>query len=365
MNFFNTNISDESKKNVVDVLNSTFISAGKIAEKFEIKLKEVLNVKNPVSLNSGTSALHLGLILAAVNEGDEVILPAQTFISTGLSVLYQKAKPVFADIQYETGNIDPVSIEKKITDKTKAIIPVHWAGYPCDLDEINAIAQKHNLVVLEDAAHALGAIYKGKPIGAISRFTAFSFQAIKHITTGDGGALCCLNKDEEKWAKRLRWFDIDRENSITSILGEREYNASEVGYKYHMNDLAAAVGLGNLSIAKEVIKKHRTIAKIYTEEFKNIPGIQLPDYKRDRESSYWFFNMCVEKRNDFIIALKSRGVPASVVHLRIDKNSVFGGENHDLFNQKKFNEHQISLPVHFGLTDDDIKLVVDSVKKGW
>ena len=365
MKFFNTNISEESKKNVVDALNSTFISAGKIAEKFEIKLSEIFNVKNPVSLNSGTSALHIGLILAGVNEGDEVILSAQTFISTGLSVLYQKAKPVFADIQYETGNIDPLSIEKKITSKTKAIIPVHWAGYPCDMDEINSIAEKNNLIVIEDAAHALGATYKGKPIGAISRFTAFSFQAIKHITTGDGGALCCLNKEEEKRAKRLRWFDIDRENSVASILGEREYDASEVGYKYHMNDLAAAVGLGNLSIAKEIVKKHRAIAKIYTEEFKNIPGIRLPDYKSDRESSYWFFNMLVEKRNDFILALKNRGVPASVVHLRIDKNSVFGGENHDLINQNKFNEHQVSLPVHYGLTDDDVKMVIDSVKKGW
>jgi perosamine synthetase len=365
LNFFNTNISEESKKIVNDLLNSTYISAGKIAEKFEIKLSEVFSVKNPVSLNSGTSALHLGLILAGVNEGDEVILPAQTFIATGMSILYQKAKPVFADIQYESGNIDPVSIEKKITNKTKVIIPVHWAGYPCDIDEIHVIARKNNLVVLEDAAHALGATYKGKPIGALSRYTAFSFQAIKHITTGDGGALCCLNREDEKRAKRLRWFDIDRENSVASILGEREYDASEVGYKYHMNDLAAAVGLGNLSVAKDILKKHRKIAKSYTEEFKNIPGIRLLDYKNDRESSYWFFNMLVERRNDFIKALKSRGVPASVVHLRIDKNSVFGGENHDLINQKKFNEHQVSLPVHYGLTDHDIELIIDSVKKGW
>ncbi|MCX6163327.1 MAG: DegT/DnrJ/EryC1/StrS family aminotransferase [Ignavibacteriae bacterium] len=365
MNFFNTNISEESKKLVNDTLKSTFISAGKIAEKFEIKFSEVFGIKNPVSLNSGTSALHLGLILAGVNEGDEVILPAQTFISTGLSVLYQKAKPVFADIQYETGNIDPASIEKKITGKTKVIMPVHWAGYPCDMDEIKAIARKYNLVVLEDAAHGLGATYKGKSIGALSEFTVFSFQAIKHITTGDGGVLCCLDKGDERRAKRLRWFDIDRENSVASILGEREYDATEIGYKYHMNDLSAAVGLGNLSIVKDILKKHRKIAKSYTEEFKNISGIRLLDYKNDRESSYWFFNILVEKRNNFIAALKSRGVPSSVVHLRIDKNSVFGGENKGLINQKKFNEHQVSLPVHFGLTDDNIELVIDSVKKGW
>jgi perosamine synthetase len=300
-----------------------------------------------------------------VIEGDEVILPAQTFIATGMSVLYQKAKPVFADIQYKTGNIDPVSVEMKITDKTKAIIPVHWAGYPCDMDEINFIAKKHNLAVIEDAAHALGAIYKNRPVGTLSDFTAFSFQAIKHITTGDGGILCCQKDENKKRAMRLRWFDIDRENSSQSILGEREYDAREIGYKYHMNDLAAALGIGNLEIAVKVIKRHRKIAKIYTKELKDINGIILPDYKKDRKSSYWFFNMLVEKREDFIRALKSRGVPASVVHLRIDKNSIFGGENRDLINQGKFNEHQVSIPVHYGLSDEDINLVINSIKNGW
>lgn len=365
MDFFNTTISGKAGKYVKEVLKTSYISAGKMAVSFESRFEEIFGVKNSVSLNSGTSALHLALVLAGVKEGDEVILPAQTFIATGMAVLYQKAKPVFADIQCETGNIDPVSIERKLTDKTKAIIPVHWAGYPCDMDEINIIAKRHNLIVIEDAAHALGAIYKNKPVGTLSDFTAFSFQAIKHITTGDGGILCCQENENKKRAKRLRWFDIDRENSGQSILGEREYDASETGYKYHMNDLAAALGLGNLEIAIKILKRHRKIAKMYAKELKNISGIKLLNYKGDRTGSYWFFNMLAEKREDFIRALKSRGVPASVVHLRIDKNTIFGGENKDLINQKKFNEHQVSIPVHYGLTDDDIKLVIKSIKAGW
>ena len=189
--------------------------------------------------------------------------------------MYQDAIPVFADIQLSTGNIDPKSIVNKITEKTSAIIAVHWGGYPCDLDEILDIGKQHNLIVIEDAAHALGATYKGKSIGDISDFTAFSFQAIKHLTTGDGGALCCLkDKDSEK-AKRIRWFGIDRENSEPSNLGEREFDIDEVGYKYHMNDLAAALGQGNLESLCDRLRRRREIAKIYHDELLNTDVLEF------------------------------------------------------------------------------------------
>ena len=365
MDFFNTYISEKSIENAVKTLKSTYISEGKLVKEFEEKLSTKLGLINPVCLNSGSSALHLALVLAVVDEGDEVIIPPQTFIATGMVVLYQKARPVFADIQTDTGNIDTDSIKKKITIKTKAIIPVHWGGYPCDLDEINNIAKEHGLAVIEDAAHALGAAYKGKPIGSISRFTAFSFQAIKHLTTGDGGAIACLNKADEIEAKKRRWFSIDRANSKPSILGEREYDADIIGYKYHMNDLAASIGLGNLKDFDKNKKRIIKIAKRYRTAFNSISGLKLLNYKSDRESSYWLFTILVDRREDFIRALKSRGVPASVVHLRIDKNSVFGGIKNDLPGMEYFNEHQVSVPIHAGLTEEDIELVIDSVKKGW
>jgi perosamine synthetase len=363
--FFHTNISPLALELVNQVLGSGYISAGKMAEKFEKELATQLGFVNPVTVNSGTSALHLALILAGVGKDDEVILPAQTFIATGLVVLMQGAKPVFADIQPDTGNIAPDSIRDKITSKTKVIIPVHWSGYPCDLDEINKIADENNLIVIEDAAHALGAQYKSKPIGSVSKFTAFSFQAIKHLTTGDGGALCCNGLDEYKRAKRLRWFDIDRENSEISVLGEREYDASDIGYKYHMNDLAASLGLGNLNNLTGILAHHRKIAKVYSNGLGKIPGLKQMNYKTDRESSWWFYQICVEKRIDFIRALKGNDIPTSVVHLRIDRNSVFGGINEELFGQKIFNESQVSLPVHCGIAISDAERIVEIIKKGW
>ncbi|MEN8264829.1 MAG: DegT/DnrJ/EryC1/StrS family aminotransferase, partial [Nitrospirota bacterium] len=305
------------------------------------------------------------LAIAGVKPGDEVIIPAQTFIATGLSVLMHYAVPVFADIQYETANIDPESIRQKITDKTRAIIPVHWAGYPCDLDEINDIAREYNLAVIEDAAHALGAKYKGKPIGAVSRFTAFSFQAIKHLTTVDGGALCCLDREDAYQARRRRWFDIDRENSKPSILGERIYDAEKTGYKCHMNDLSAAIGLGNLEDFPSKLKRRMEIAAMYSNEFKNVPGLKLLEYKNDRMSAYWLFTMLVERRIDFIKKLKERKIPASVMHQRIDNNSVFGGITPGLVNQEKFDENQVSIPVHSALTDEDVRLIIDTVTMGW
>jgi perosamine synthetase len=363
--FFRTNISKEAIEYSNSVIKSTHISAGKVAEAFEKKLISELNVVNPVTLNSATSALHLALVVAGIKKGDEVIIPAQTFIATGLVVLMQGATPVFADIQLETGNIDPLSIKEKITSKTKAIIPVHWSGYPCDMDEINQIAKENNLIVIEDAAHAIGAKYKGKAIGSISNFTAFSFQAIKHLTTGDGGALCCLNSNDFYQAKRRRWFDIDRDNAKPSILGERVYDAEEIGYKYHMNDIAAAMGIGNLKTLPEILNHHKTIATIYSNGLKNIPGIELMKYKNDRESSWWFYQIKLENREDFIKKLNSKGIPSSVVHLRIDKNSVLGGLRNELVNQNEFNAKQVSLPIHMGLSEEITQSFIEEIKKGW
>jgi perosamine synthetase len=365
MDFYHTHISKKSLELANSALLSTFISAGKMAEQFESALSSKLGLINPVTVNSGTSALHLALSIAGVGPGDEVIIPAQTFIATGMIVLMAGAKPVFADIQPDTGNISPESVKQKITARTKAIIPVHWAGYPCDLDEINSIAKDHSIIVLEDAAHALGAVYKQRQIGTVSRFTAFSFQAIKHLTTGDGGALACLAEEDADKARTARWFGIDRKNSQPSVLGERVYDASEVGYKYHLNDLAAAVGLGNLEDFSSILKRRTEIAGKYEQALKNTPGLKLLNYKHDRQSAYWLFTILVEKREHFIKALLEEKIPSSVVHLRIDKNSVFGGLREDLVNQEKFNQEQISIPVHQALTDTEVDLVIKTIKKGW
>jgi len=362
LHVFNTYISPNAFDYVKNTLESTFISEGELVKKFEEKLSKQLNWINPVTVNSGTSALHLALILANIKEGDEVLVPAQTFVASALVVLYLKATPVFVDCQYETGNICPKDLERKITSKSKAVMPVHWGGYPCDMDEINKIAKHHNLFVIEDAAHALGAEYHDKAIGSISDFTCFSFQAIKHITTGDGGAICIKDDQIAKRALSQRWFGIDRANALPNYLGERIYNIKEPGFKYHLNDYCAALGLANLECFQSRLERRRKIAGIYREEFNKLDNLLLFNEQEDRKSSYWLFGMHVQKRESFIKYLKENGIVAHVIHQRIDRNECFGGLK-DLPNQKRFDETQIHIPIHDGLTDEDVDKIVQTVKE--
>jgi perosamine synthetase len=365
MDFFDTHITPRAIELASETLASGWVSEGLRVRQFEEALTGQLGLAHAVAVNSGTSALHLALAVAGVGHGDEVILPPQTFVATGLAILMQGATPVFADVDPLTGNLSPASLREKITERTKAVMPVHWAGYPCDLDEINGIANEHGLTVIEDAAHALGATYRGKPVGAVSRFACFSFQAIKHLTTGDGGALCCLNEEDERQARSRRWFGIDRVRSLPSHLGERVFDITEVGYKYHMNDLAAAVGLGNLEDFQSQLARRQEIGQFYRQQLCHVPGLTLPAIGDDRTHAYWLFPVLVERRDDFIRKLASDGIPASVVHLRIDRYSVFGGARKGLVGQDRFDGTQANLPVHGGMSEEEVRLVVRSVREGW
>ena len=360
--FFNTTIVPSVIESVSETLRSTRISAGLKCDLFEKNLSSY-GLLNPVTLNSGTVTMHLALIASGVGPGDEVIIPSQTFIATGMAVLYVGAKPVFADINLYDGNISTESILEKITPKTKAIIPVHWGGYPCDMDTINEIAKTYNLSVIEDAAHAFGSKYKNELIGQISRFTSFSFQAIKHLTTGDGGSLCCKHIEDYDLVKRLRWFDIDRDNSKVGFLGEREYDAVNVGYKYHMNDIAASIGLENLKFIDNKLEKIKNISKIYNSELNNVPGIDLMNYELDRESSYWLYPLLVNDRDLFINKMRDKKIPVSVVHQGIDKNTIFGNSSKNLKNQQLFDQKQIHIPIHDNLNENQIDLIINTIKK--
>jgi perosamine synthetase len=365
INLYSTTITQQGIDNVLETLKSTHISAGKRSQEFENILSDKYKFNNPITVNSGTVTMRLALIACGVGPGDEVILPAQTFIATGQVILQCGAKPVFADINKFDGNISVESIKDKITEKTKAIIPVHWGGYPCDLDEINELAKKHNISVIEDAAHAFGAKYKGEWIGNISDFTSFSFQAIKHLTTGDGGLITCKDKSKYDLIKRLRWFDIDRENSLLSILGEREYDVKNVGYKYHMNDLAASLGIGNLLSIDDKLLRIKSIANRYENELLDNDGLKMMSYKSDRESSYWLFPLIVEDRINFINKLKDNCIPTSVIHLGIDKNTIFGGKDMSLSGQRYFDDNQIHIPINNDLTDEDVDKIIHTIKSGW
>lgn len=364
--FFNTHIASSSFEKVSKVLQSSFLSEGQAVADFEKALSEQCGLLNPVAVNSGTAALHLALVVAGIGKGDEVIVPAQTFVATGLAVMMVGATPVFADIQYQTGNIDPADIEKKITANTKAVIPVHWGGYPCDMNEITALAAKHNFAVIEDAAHAIGASYQQKSIGSISHLTCFSFQAIKHLTTGDGGAIACLSPAHYRKAMSLRWFGIDRKSSPVGELGEREYNLTEIGFKYHLNNYAAALGLANLDDLGANLKRRREIAGQYTAELGNTPGLSLFRYEQDRQSAYWLYGFHVQNREGLIRKLARSDVPASVVHLGIHKNDLFSHlSKNSLSAQAEFDKTQLHIPVHNHLTDEQVDLIVNTIKTGW
>ena len=364
MDFFTSHISKTASDSVVDVLNSGMVSEGNLVREFENSLCQKFNFPSAIAVNSGTSALHLSLLILGVGPGDEVILPPQTFISSGFAILMCGGIPVFSDINPLTGNIDPKKIKDKISPRTKGIMPVHWAGYPCDMSEISSIAKEHNLFVIEDAAHALGAKYKEEHIGAHSDAVTFSFQAIKHLTTGDGGLIVLRDPEKVKLARQKRWFGFDREKS-TGFLGEREDQFEELGFKYHMNNLAAALGLANLQDFDENLKRRHQIAKHYDDSLKKVNGIQLLDTQTDRESSNWLYTILVSDRARFIQHMNNMGVPVSVVHQRIDRHPVLGGLSKNLNGQESFEEKQISLPLHPHLTDEDLDKVLSSVQKGW
>lgn len=365
MDFHYCHVTNEAMFHVGNVLDAGRLSEGPMVKLFEEKLSTQLGLANPVCTNSGTSALHLALLAAGVRPGDEVILPAQTFAATGMAVLYCGATPVFADVDPHTGNLCPESVQKRITRKTKVVLCVHWAGYPCDLYALHCACGMQGVLLVEDAAHALGATYQRFPVGANTQLCCFSFQAVKHLTTGDGGAVCSSGAGGvAALVRRARWFGIDR-TAPEGPLGEREFGLHAPGYKYHMNDLAAAVGLGNLNGIEKRLARRRLICSTYRQEFEGVKGLTLLRQDPDRESACWVFSVLVDRRGDFVRTMKERGVPCSVVNRRIDTHHVFGPFRDDLPGQGEFDQKHIALPCHPGLTPEDVNTVVKAVQGGW
>ena len=260
--------------------------------------------------------------LADIGPGDEVITTPLTCTATNMPILMQGADIVWADVKTDF-NIDPVSVEEKITEKTKAIICMHWGGYPCDLFHLAGIAGKHDLVLIEDAAHAYRSSYRDTAIGSCnySDFTMFSFQAIKALTCVDGGALFCKGQVNYDRGKLLRWFGIDREGLRRDMRCEEEI--VEYGYKYHMNDLSATIGLNNMEFARKNVKKCQENGKYFETQLAGFDGIELTQTKDDRRSSYWLFTMLVEDRTSFVHKMGAKGIHVSRVHELIDKHHLY------------------------------------------
>lgn len=344
------------------VLETRWIGQGPLVDRVEEVFYRRFAVPHAVAVNSCTAALHLALILAGVQEGDDVLTTPLTCYATIAPILYQRARPVFADINPETLNIDPASIEQNITDRTRAILVVHWGGEPCDMDEIHAIASERGIPVIEDAAHALGATYRGRAIGGISPLTCFSFQAIKMLTTGDGGMLATLSAEHATRARRLRWYGIDR--GFEGDIYEK-FQIRELGYKYHMNDLAAAMLIVQLEELTQVLERRRQLVERYRESLKDIDGIDLLAKPGDRESANWLFIILVDRRADFQRRLKAAGIETSLVHIRCDLYPIVGGTRQELPGMNAIEPRYVALPLHHRLSDEDLEYILDTIHKGW
>ncbi len=340
-------------------LMSGYIGQGPKVDAFEAALAPWFGNQNVLTLNSGTAALMLALRLSDVGPGDEVISTAMTCTATNVPIMAMGVQIVWADIDPMTGNIDPLDVERKITDKTKAIIAVHWGGYPCELVELNRIGHKYGVKVIEDAAHAFGASYHGQPVGSISDFTCFSFQAIKHMTTVDGGALTCRDTESYKRGKLLRWYGIDREGERKDFRCEED--VLEYGYKFHMNDVNATIGLEQLNHVGETLRKHRDNAAYYRERLASLPGLTLLDYKPDREGSYWLFTVRVRNRLAFMQDMKNAGIVVSQVHARNDQHTMFKDFRRTLPGVDAFVEEQVSIPVGWWLTGEQRAHIADTI----
>lgn len=348
-------------------LLSGWIGEGPRVREFEAALAQRLGVavEQVVTVNSGTSSLQLALRLAKVGPGDEVISTAMTCAATNEPIVLAGARIRWADIDPLTGNISASSIASAITDKTKAIMIVHWGGYPCDLQAINEIAAAHGIPVIEDAAHALGSEYHGSLIGSHSAFACFSFQAIKTITTVDGGLLVCRSAEDAERGRRLRWFGIDRNARRSEVFWE--YDIDEAGYKFHMNDVAATIGLEQIKYLDDLLAHQRRNAAIYYAELQNTPGLTLPPHRDDRLSSYWLMTVLVDERDRFVRMLKANGIASSVVHIRNDRYAVFKDAIQDgpLPGLDAFTERMICIPVGYWVTPDDAQRIATVIKQGW
>ncbi|MDD5097379.1 MAG: DegT/DnrJ/EryC1/StrS family aminotransferase [Candidatus Omnitrophica bacterium] len=348
-------------KPLKEVLFSGYIGEGPRVEEFERKLAPWFGSENILTLNNGTSAIQLALRLANVGYGDEVISTPMTCVATNEPILTIGAKIVWADIDPHTGNIDPEDAAKKITKKTKAIIAVHWGGYPCELESLNNLAAAQGIKLIEDACHAFGATYQNKPIGSLSDFTCFSFQAIKEITTIDGGALVCKSLKDYKRGKLLRWYGIDRTTNRKDFRCEEDI--AESGYKFHMNDVAAAIGIEQLKYVGVNLRKNQVNATRYNQAFSTLTNIAPLNYKNDRMSSYWLYTLRVKNPSAFIEWMKKARIVTSQVHARNDLHSIFKDFRADLPGVDEFMSRQTSIPVGWWLTPKEISYIIGRITK--
>lgn len=355
------------------VINSGWIGLGPKTEEFEKEFAAFTGSGHAIALNSATAALHLAMLVLGIGKGDEVLVPSLTFVSTAHAALYVGAKPVFVDINENTLCMDPKDLEKKITGKAKAIIPVHFGGHPVDLDKVHNIAKKHGLKVVEDASHACGSKYKGKMIGELSDLTCFSFHAVKNLATGDGGMITTNNKKLASAIKRLRWVGINKDTwereELVSRKGYRQYGwyyeVTDLGYKYHMNDLTAAIGLVQLAKLSKANRRRNQLAKRYDKKLSRFKWLKTPvvlPWAETARHNYVIKTKYRDRLNLFLNKKKiSTGVHYFPVHLQpYYRNNGFTA---DVPVTEKVWKNLLTLPLYPTLSLSDQDRVINAISE--
>ncbi|PMH74642.1 DegT/DnrJ/EryC1/StrS family aminotransferase [Vibrio cyclitrophicus] len=342
------------------ILYSGQIAEGEKVYEFENKFRKFFmpdNV-NGLAMSSGTAALHAALHFSGVSAGDEVITTSMTAEPTNMSICQVGGKPVFCDVDPETGNISPESIISSITPKTKAIIIVHYAGYPVELSKIRKIADDYNIKLIEDCAHALGAKFDKKGVGSIGDFSIFSFQAIKHMNSIDGGFIFYRNVELTEDLKRFRWFGLLKGAERTKI------DVTSVGYKYNMNNVNATIGIFALDDANENINAHVNNAKFYNRSFDKISGVNPAKIIGSSEPSYWLYTLLCDDSEDLIEKLNSNGVMASKLHRPNHLHSYFNSRHLNLSGLNEFYKSLVHIPVGWWVSEDERNRIVKLIQEG-
>lgn len=361
-------IDQDDIQAVVDVLKSDFLTTGpKIAE-FEQTVADYVGAKYAVAISNGTSALHAACFAAGIGPGDEVITTPLTFAASANCVLYCGGTPVFADVDPKTYNIDPEDIRRKITDRTKAIIAVHLAGQPCDMDAIHSIAHEYGLIVIEDGAHALGSVYKGKKVGSLSDMTTFSFHPVKPITTGEGGMIVTDNEEFYKKMALFRSHGITRDDSMmTRNDGPWFYQQFDLGYNYRITDIQCALGCRQMKKLDRFLARRKEIVARYNEAFADCDNIITPYQLSDTESGWHLYIVQVKNcdRRQVFEAMREKGIGVNVHYIPVYMHPYYqehGYENVHCANAEEIYSHIISLPLYPGLTSEQQDYVIDTLK---
>ena len=371
--FSRPDIGEEEIAAMTDAVRSGWLTMGPRTQEFEKSFAEWAGAPHAVAVNSCTAALHLALNAAGIGPGDEVITSTLTFAATGATIVHAGAEPVLADVTADTLNIDPEDVARKITKRTRALVPVHFAGHPAPMEELGEIARAHGLVVIEDAAHALPATYRGQRIGNISDLTAFSFYATKNLTTGEGGMLTVRDDEVADRVRMRRLHGMSRDAwRRYSASGSWRYDVSYPGFKYNMTDPAAAMGLVQLRRLPELHRRRLELVGLYDRALADVAQLQRPIVRPDVESAWHLYAIRVRPerlrihRDEVIELLRARGVGTGVhfipLHLHSYYRDAFGLTPGDFPVASAAIEELISLPLYTRMTDGDVAYVVDTLK---